>query len=123
MKNEITKKHQLQKKRKWRVRKNMHGTLSKPRLSIMKSNKHIHVQLIDDDKGHTIGAASTASKDNRKLSNFGNNKESARKLGEEIGALALKNNIKEIVFDRGPYKYHGILAELADAVRQAGLTF
>lgn len=122
MRNDIVKKHELQTKRKWRVRKRMHGTDSKPRLTVMKSNKHIHAQLIDDDKGHTIGSVTTASKEHRK-SHGKKNKEAARKLGEEIGAIAMKQNIKEIVFDRGPYKYHGVLAELADGVRQAGLKF
>lgn len=123
MRSEINKKHRLQERRKMRVRKSMHGTAVKPRLSVMKSNKHIHVQLIDDDKGHTIGAISTSSKEFRTTPTAKKNKESARKLGETIGAFAVKGNIKEIIFDRGPYKYHGILAELADGVRQAGLKF
>lgn len=119
MRNEIRKKHILQIKRKWRVRKKMHGTAIKPRLSVIKTNKHIHVQLIDDDKGHTMAAVSTltAKQEMKK------NKESARALGEQIGKFATQNNIKEVVFDRGSHKFHGILAELADAARQAGLTF
>lgn len=124
MKNEIDKKHAMQKRRKMRVRKNMHGTASKPRLMVMKSNKHIHVQLIDDDKGHTICAASTASKAYRDSELNKKSKASARKIGEEIGGLAAKQHIKEIIFDRGPHKYHGILAELADAIRKtAGINF
>lgn len=122
MRNEIVKKHKLQNRRKLRVRAQMHGTSIKPRLNVMKSNKHIHVQLIDDDKSITIAAESTSSKEYRK-SGLKKNKESARKLGESIGAKAVKANIKEVIFDRGPYKYHGILAELADGAREAGLKF
>ena len=117
MKTEIIRKHRQQERRRMRVRSHMHGTALKPRLSVMKSNKHIHVQLIDDDKGVTLGSVSTISKEFRSTPNGKKNKESARKLGETIGGFAAKGNIKEIIFDRGPYKYHGILAELADGVR------
>lgn len=122
MRNEIVKKHKLQSRRKLRVRHSMHGTSIKPRLSVTKSNKHIHVQLIDDDLSVTIAAVSTASKESRS-SEMKKNKESARKLGEAIGAKAISANIKEVIFDRGAHKYHGILAELADGARQAGLKF
>jgi large subunit ribosomal protein L18 len=123
MRNQISKQHQLRDKRKMRVRKKLHGTSIKPRLTIVKSNKHIHVQLIDDDLGQTIGAISTASKEYRDGEFSKKNKVTAKKIGESIGALAVGKNIKEIVFDRGPYKYHGILAELADGARAAGLKF
>lgn len=123
MSNEIRKKHILQTKRKWRVRKQMHGTAMKPRMSVLKSNKHIHVQLIDDENGKTLGAVSTASKAMTGTEFARKNKASARKLGEAMGEIATKLNIKEIIFDRGPYKYHGILAELADGARAAGLKF
>ena len=122
MRNEIVKKHILQNRRKQRVRKGMHGTSIKPRLSVMKSNKHIHVQLIDDDKSITIAAVSTSSKENRGTE-IKKNKESARILGKTIGDKAIQANIKEVIFDRGQYKYHGILAELADGAREAGLKF
>lgn len=122
MRNEIVKKHIRQNRRKQRIRHHMHGTSIKPRLSVMKSNKHIHVQLIDDDKSITIASASTSSKE-FKNDALKKNKESARKLGESIGAKAIQANINEVIFDRGPHKYHGILAELADGARQAGLKF
>lgn len=123
MRNEVSKKHELRDKRKMRIRKKLHGTRIKPRLNVMKSNKHIHVQLIDDDQGHTLGAVSTASKEYRTGEFSSKNKANARKIGETIGAIALGMDIKEIIFDRGPYKYHGILAELADGARAAGLKF
>jgi len=106
-----------------RVRKKIHGTASKPRLSVVKTNKHIYAQLIDDDKGITLGSASTVSK-NFKTTEFNKkNKVSAKKIGEAIGALAKDLKVKELVFDRGAHKYHGILAELANSVREQGLVF
>lgn len=123
MRNEIIKKHTLRIKRRFRVRKNMHGTASKPRISVLKTNKHIHVQLIDDDNGHTLAAVSTASKEFKDTEFNKRSKEAALKLGESIGQVAIQKNIKEALFDRGSHKYHGILAELAKGARQAGLQF
>lgn len=123
MTNHIARQHQLRAKRKMRVRKKLHGTQQKPRLTVLKSNKHIHAQLINDDLGVTIGAVSTVSKKNQKSDLAGKNKETARKLGEQLGAMAVGLDIREVLFDRGPYKYHGILAELADGARSAGLKF
>lgn len=120
----ITKKrHQMRVKRAQRVRKHFHGTAVKPRLCVIKTNKHIQVQLIDDDNHRTIASTATFSKEFRNTEFAGKNKASAAKLGEKIAQLAQQNNIKEIVFDRGPFKYHGILAALADAARNAGLQF
>lgn len=120
----ITKnRHRLRATRALRVRKHFHGTAVKPRLCVVKTNKHIQVQLIDDDNHATIGSIATFSKEFRKTEFSRKNKASAAKLGEKIAQIAQKNNIKEIVFDRGPFKYHGILAALADAARQAGLQF
>lgn len=123
MRNEIVKKHILQNRRKQRVRQKMNGTAAKPRISILKSNKHISVQMIDDENHVTICSVSTHSKAYRNTSFEKKSKATARKLGEDLGAIAVKQNIKEAIFDRGPYKYHGILAELADGVRQAGINF
>lgn len=123
MRNTIVKNHRLRERRALRVRKHIHGTALRPRLSVHKSNKHILVQLIDDDNGATLGSASTFSKEFRKTEFSRRNKNSARKLGEHIAEIAKSKNIKEAIFDRGPFKYHGILAELADAARNAGLQF
>lgn len=120
MRNEIVKKHKLQNRRKLRVRSHMHGTSIKPRLNVMKSNKHIHVQLIDDDQAVTIASTSTSTKEARGAG-MKKNKESARELGKIIGRKAVEANIKEAIFDRGPHMYHGTLAELADGAREAGL--
>lgn len=109
-------------KRALRVRKKLHGTQNKPRLSIMKSHQHLAVQLIDDDQGMTLGAVSTQMKKFRgkKLTA---NKETAKLVGQEIAEVAKKQKITTVVFDRGFYKYHGVIATLADAAREAGLQF
>jgi large subunit ribosomal protein L18 len=120
----ITKnRHRLRTSRALRVRKHIHGTAVKPRMCVIKSNKHIQVQLIDDDNHATIGSIATFSKEFKNTEFTGKNKASAAKLGEKIAAIAQEKNIQEIVFDRGPFKYHGILAALADAARNAGLKF
>lgn len=113
----------LRVKRALRVRKNLRGSAAKPRLSVIKSNSHIQAQLIDDDTGQTLGATATFAKEFRGTEFNRKNKASARKLGEHIAEIAKNKNIKEVVFDRGPFKYHGILAELADAARAGGLKF
>lgn len=110
-------------KRAMRVRKHCRGTHSKPRMCVVKTNKHIEVQLINDEEGKTLAALSTNSKELRKSDNAKKNKASAKVLGEMIAERAKKLGISEIVFDRGPFRYHGILAELADSARAGGLQF
>lgn len=106
-----------------RVRKSLRGTLAKPRLSVFKSNKHIQVQLIDDENGKTLGTTATFSKEFRDTEFSKKNKASAAKLGEKIAEIAKKHDVTEVIFDRGQFKYHGILAALADSARAAGLQF
>lgn len=105
-------------KRVMRVRKKVKGTAEKPRLSVSKTLKHIYVQLIDDAKGITLCGFGTMGKKGQKKS-----KESAAWVGTQIAELAKKQNIEEVVFDRGRYKYHGLIAALADKAREAGLKF
>lgn len=120
----ITKnRHRLRTTRALRVRKNIHGTATRPRMCVVKTNKHIQVQLIDDDNHVTIGSIATFSKELKNSEFSKRNKASAAKLGEKIAQIAQEKNIKEIVFDRGPFKYHGILAALAESARSAGLKF
>lgn len=123
MRNTIIKKRAQEQKRGWRVRNKIRGTAGRPRLSVTKSNAHIQVQLIDDEGGATLGATSTFAKEFRGTEFNRRNKASARKLGERIAEIAKGKQIVTVVFDRGPHKYHGILAELADAARAAGLQF
>ena len=121
--NQTQKNHVLRQKRAQRVRKHLRGTSTKPRLSVVKSNCHIQAQLIDDETGMTIVGISTFAKEFRNTEFNRKNKASARKIGEQIAEVAKSKNIKEVVFDRGPSKYHGVLAELADAARAGGLQF
>jgi len=116
----------IQRKRKsraMRVRKKLRGTSLKPRLSVHKSNGHIQVQLIDDEKSVTLGGTATFAKEFANTEFGKKNKDSAKRLGERIAEIAKELNIKEVVFDRGPFKYHGVLAALADAARDGGLQF
>lgn len=116
-------KQETRNKRALRVRKNLRGNNEKPRLTVFKSNKHISVQLIDDENGLTIGSAATIDKD-FKGTDFGKKtKDAAKKVGEKIAEIAKKHNISEVIFDRGRFKYHGILAELAEGARASGLKF
>ncbi len=110
-------------KRMGRVRKHLHGNSIKPRLCVLKTNYNIYAQLIDDEIGHTLCAVSTLSKEFANTEFTKKNKATAKKIGERIAEIALEKNIKEVIFDRGPHKYHGILAELADGARGIGLKF
>jgi large subunit ribosomal protein L18 len=123
MRNTILKLQKIRHTRAMRVRKKLRGTHTKPRLSVVKSNMHIHVQLIDDEAGITLGSTATFAKEFRDTEFAKKNKQSARKLGERIAEIAKSQQIKEVIFDRGPFKYHGILAELASGAREAGLQF
>lgn len=123
MRSQQIKKQTIRQKRAMRVRKSLRGTQSIPRLSVFKSNKHIQVQLIDDETGKTLGMTSTFAKEFRDTEFSKKNKASAAKLGEKIAEIAKKHDVTEVIFDRGPFKYHGILAALADSARAAGLQF
>jgi large subunit ribosomal protein L18 len=103
-----------------RVRKKVRGTTDKPRLMISKTNQHIYAQLIDDQKGLTLAGVGTMTKEYKKE---GKSKEAAEKIGTQIAQMAKKLNVNAIVFDRGRYKFHGIVAQLANAAREAGLQF
>lgn len=111
------------KMRAFRVRNALRGSDTRPRLSVSKTNTHLFVQLINDEKGVTIGGIGTLSKQNKKTQFNRKSKEAARHLGGQIAEIAKKNQIERVVFDRGPNKYHGVIAELADAARSAGLQF
>lgn len=102
-----------------RVRAKISGTSSCPRLCVFRSNKHIEAQIIDDTKGVTLVSASSVQ---LKLSN-GGNVEGAKLVGAKIAELAKAKKIKNVVFDRGGYIYHGRVQALADAAREGGLKF
>ena len=110
-------------KRHQRVRLKISGTAEAPRLAVYRSTKHIYAQLIDDVKGVTICSASSIDKDLKANLAHGGNIESAKAVGEAIAKKALAASIKDCVFDRGGFLYHGRVAALADAAREAGLNF
>ncbi|AIC92670.1 MULTISPECIES: 50S ribosomal protein L18 [Shouchella] len=109
------------KKRHAHVRRNLSGTPQRPRLNVFRSSKHIYAQLIDDVNGVTLAQASSLDKE-LKIEK-GSNKEAARQVGEAVAKRAIEAGHEVIVFDRGGYLYHGRVAELADAAREAGLKF
>lgn len=108
-------------KRAYSVRRKLRGSSEKPRLSVMKSNQHIAAQLIDDESGTTLASASSLLKKFRAKS--GKNKAVAKLIGTELAERAKEKNITAVVFDRGFNKYHGVIAELAEAARAGGLQF
>jgi len=103
-----------------RVRRKISGTAECPRLCIYRSNANLYVQIIDDVAATTLVSASTLDKE-VKIKHA--NKEAAKELGTLIAKRAIEKNIKEVVFDRGGYIYHGVVKELAEAAREAGLEF
>lgn len=119
----VNRKEQTRKRHK-RVRTKISGTPSCPRLAVYRSIKHIYAQLIDDVNGVTIVSASSDAKDLRdKLLSHGGNINAAKMVGEDIAKKALDKGIKEVVFDRGGFLFHGRVQALADAAREAGLDF
>ena len=104
-----------------RVRRKVQGTAARPRLAVYRSNKHISVQLIDDDAGHTIASASTLESDLR--GGATGNRSAAAEVGKRVAARAKDAGIGRVVFDRGGYLYHGRVAAVADSAREAGLEF
>lgn len=103
--------------RKTRTRKKVRAKSTRPRLSVFISNKHIYAQIINDEKGETLVAARDAEVGNGKTVGI------AKKVGELLGKKAKEKKIREVVFDRGGYKYHGRVKTLADAARKQGLEF
>ncbi len=107
--------------RKNRIRKKIQGTAQKPRMSVFKSAKHFSVQFIDDSSGHTLAHFTTMSKDLR--GKFKANIEGAKVFGKHVAEIATKSNIKQVVFDRNGYRYHGAIKVLAETARTNGLEF
>ena len=106
-----------------RLRNRISGTAERPRLAVFRSNNHMYAQIIDDTVGNTLVAASTLEKDIKSALEKTNNVDAAAQVGTAIAKKALEKGIKEVVFDRGGYIYQGKVQALADAAREAGLTF
>ncbi|MDR1106176.1 MAG: 50S ribosomal protein L18 [Treponema sp.] len=107
-------------KRKVHIRKKIHGSAERPRMTVIRSNRSLSVQVIDDTKGHTLASVSTLEKELRSIKA---NLEGAGQLGEIMGKRLLEKNIKSVIFDRNGYLYHGVIKAMADGARKAGIEF
>jgi large subunit ribosomal protein L18 len=114
----------IEQRRKSRVRKAIRErAYGRPRLSVFRSSKQIYAQIIDDEKGETLAAASSIEKSNRDALKTGANIEAAKVVGKLLAERAAAKGVKEVVFDRGAYMYHGRVKALADGAREGGLQF
>ena len=110
-------------KKHMRIRNRFSGTAERPRLAVFRSNNHMYAQIIDDTVGNTLVSASTLEKEIKAELKKTNNVEAAAYIGTVIGKRAVEKGISQVVFDRGGFIYHGKIAALADAAREAGLEF
>lgn len=115
--------NEYRKRRHRRVRKKISGTPECPRLDVFRSSRHIYAQVIDDQAGRTLVAVSTLDPELRKSISYGGNRDAAKKVGEILAGKALDRGIKNVVFDRSGYLFHGRVKELAEAAREKGLDF
>ena len=106
-----------------RVRVHVSGTTQRPRLNVFRSLQHIYAQIIDDDMGNTLAAASTVDPDLREQLDGLNKSQQAARVGQLVAQRALAKDVKQVVFDRGGYPYHGRIKALADGAREGGLEF
>ncbi|MFA5193428.1 MAG: 50S ribosomal protein L18 [Verrucomicrobiia bacterium] len=120
----MSKKLHIKERRELRIRAQLrrHGG-GRPRLTVFRSERNISAQVIDDAKGHTVASASTLEKDIRGSIKTGAGIEAAKAVGKVVAERALAAGITEVVFDRGAYMYHGRVKALAEAAREAGLSF
>ena len=110
-------------KRKKRIRKKIAGTPQRPRLSVFRSSRHIYAQIVDDTSGHTLAAASTLDKEAQGEPKFENKVEAAKFVGKLVGERAIGKGIKDVIFDRNGFLYHGRIKSLSEGAREAGLIF
>jgi large subunit ribosomal protein L18 len=110
-------------RRKRRVRKGVHGTADRPRLTVSRSLQHVYAQIVDDEAGVTLCEASSRNKDLRGSIAYGGNMAAAKVVGQALAERAKGKGIEQVRFDRNGYKYHGRVKELAEAARQGGLKF
>lgn len=121
MHSEAKKKLVRKKKRAFRVRNKVRGTADVPRLSVVKTNKHLYAQLIDDEASKTLVFASTRQKENKGTDLGKKSLETAKKLGLYLAEKAKTQNIEQVRFDRGSHKYHGLVGAFATGAREGGL--
>ena len=122
-KNKKLKPNKYKKLKREGLRGKIKGTLERPRLSVYRSNEHIYAQIIDDTNAKTLLACSTLDREIKLNLSTGRTCEASRLIGEQLAKLSLEKNITKIVFDRGPYLYHGRIKALADGARAGGLQF
>ncbi len=114
--------YRLRQRRRWRVTKKVRGDTQRPRLCVFRSHKHMYAQVIDDESGRTMASASTREKEVLSKG-YGGNADAAGLVGKTVAERAIAAGVSQVRFDRGPYKYHGRVAALADAAREGGLKF
>ena len=122
-KNKKLKPNQYKKLKREALRGRIKGTLERPRLSVYRSNENLYAQIIDDKNSKTLISCSTLDRSIQLSLSNGRTCEASRLMGEKLAELSLKKNITKIVFDRGPYLYHGRVKALADGARAGGLQF
>jgi large subunit ribosomal protein L18 len=122
-KNKKLKPSKYKKLKRESLRGHVKGTIERPRLSIYRSNENIYAQIIDDINSHTLISCSTLDRSIKLSLSTGRTCDASRLMGEKLAELSLKKNITKIVFDRGPYLYHGRIKALADGARAGGLQF
>ena len=110
-------------RRHQRIRRNLHGTAERPRLNVFRSLEHIYVQVVDDDLGNTLASASSVDPELRTQLAGLNKTQQASRVGQLVAQRALAKGLKQVVFDRGGYPYHGRVKALADGAREGGLEF
>ena len=113
----------VREKKHLKIRNRFSGTAERPRLAVYRSNSHMYAQVIDDEAGKTLAAASTLEKEAKGALKHTDDTDAAAYVGDLIAKRALEKGIKTVVFDRAGYLYHGKVAALADAARKAGLVF
>mgnify|MGYP003951821021 FL=1 len=117
------KKWERRQRRAWHVRSTVYGTENRPRLSVYRSNKHFHAQIIDDQKGTTLAAASTTMKELRDDLKHGGGIEAAEVVGAKLAEIAKEKGIIKVVFDRNFYNFHGRVRSFAESAAKGGLDF
>jgi large subunit ribosomal protein L18 len=122
-KNKKLKPNKYKKLKRDSLRGRIKGTMERPRLSVYRSNENIYAQIIDDSSSRTLISCSTLDRSIRLAFPTGRTCEASRLIGEKLAELSLKQNITKVVFDRGPYLYHGRIKALADGARAGGLNF
>ena len=123
IRNRTSDRQRIRFRRKRKIRGSLRGDAARPRMAVFRSNKHFYVQVIDDEKMHTIASASTNEAEIRSSGKTKKNVDAAKLVGQLIAKRAMAKSITKVCFDRSGYVYHGRIRALADAAREVGLKF